>query len=85
MQPFRYLESELTRPWILVEAVCVISLLLRKYSVHLHKDVDDSTAGVELRRKRAVETFEQKVERVMKCKSLITLSPGKTSLIFRER
>lgn len=68
-----------------VEAVCVISLLLRHHSVHLQEDVDDSPAAVRLRHSRAGESFEDKLARVMKCKSLITLTPGKTALVFRSR
>lgn len=64
-----------------MEAVGVLLHILRTYSVHLAEDVDGSGA----RRAAQGESFEGKVARVMKCKSVITLTPDPRALVFRER
>ena len=79
--PFLLAESRLMCVTSTVEGVAVLSLIMKKYSVHLAEDLDGSAE----KRRLAGETFEEKVKRVMQCRSVITLTPGKTSLVFRER
>lgn len=64
-----------------MEGVATLTHLLRKYSVHLPEDLN----GEGEKRKLAGETFAEKVERVIKCRSVIVLTPAKLALIFKER
>lgn len=60
-----------------VSACAVLTLLLRRYSIHLSEDVE-GTAPVG-------ETFKQKVDRVMHSHSTRSLKPQDIKVVFRER
>lgn len=74
-------EFQLIYTKTLVEGVSTLAHILRKYSVHLPEDLNGEA---EIRKQKG-ETFEEKVKRVIKCHSVIVLTPEKCPLIFRER
>ena len=60
-----------------IEAVAVITSVIRKYQVLLKEDVDGSAPQGESR--------DDKRERITKCKTVITLTPKKVPFVFVER
>lgn len=60
-----------------VEAVAILTTVLRRFEVLLQEDVDGTAPKV--------ETREAKRERVTRCKTVITLTPSRCPVVFRER
>jgi cytochrome P450 len=60
-----------------VEAVNVLTNIVRRYEVVLQEDVDGTAPLGETRR--------QKRDRITACKTVITLTPSKVPMVFRER
>jgi cytochrome P450 len=60
-----------------VEAVALLTSVVRRFEVHLREDVDGTAPKG--------ETLETKRERVTRCRTVITLTPNPCPVVFRER